>query len=64
MFLQIVLHSTSCRHGRRHLSTAILLIGFCTCVNINQVPGYKEKDLDVQFTDNYPDTRVSVPALV
>ena len=35
------------------------MFNFCTCANIKQVPGYKETDPDVQFTDN----RVSVPAL-
>ena len=31
---------------------------------IKRVPGYKETDPDVQFTDNYPDNRVSVPVLL
>ena len=54
----------------KHLSTAILLqfrfhlFGFCTCANIKRVPGYKETDPNVQFMDNYPDNRVSVPSLV
>ena len=41
------------------------MFGFCTCANIKQVhvSSYKETDLHVQFTDNYPDW-VSVPVLV
>ena len=40
------------------------MLGFCTCTNIIQVPGYNETNSDVQFTDNYSDNRVSIPALV
>ena len=40
------------------------VFGFCACSNIKQVPGYNETDPDVQFTDNYRDNRVSVPALI
>ena len=40
------------------------MFGFCTCANIKRVPGYKETDPDVQFTDNYPDNPVFVPALI
>ena len=54
----------------QYLSTAILLqfrfyvFGFCACTNIKRVPGYKATDPDVQFMNNYPDNRVSVPALL
>ena len=40
------------------------MFGFCTCANIKRVPGYKETDLDVQFTDNYLDNWVSISALI
>ena len=40
------------------------MLGFCTCTNVKQVPGYSETNSDVQFTDNYSDNRVSIPALV
>ena len=40
------------------------MFDFCTCTNIKQIPGHKETDHDVQFTDNYLDNQVSVPALI
>ena len=40
------------------------MFGFCTCANIKRAPGYKETDPDVQFTDNYLDNWVSVPAIL
>ena len=40
------------------------MLGFCTCTNVKQVPGYSETNSDVQFTDNYSDNRVSIPDLV
>ena len=40
------------------------MCGFCMCSNIKRVPGYKETEPDVQFMDNYPDNRISLPALI
>ena len=70
VYLQIVLLSKAKNVDKRLLSTAILLLfrfhvfGFCTCENNKQVPGYKETEPDVQFSNNYPDNWASIPALV
>ena len=51
------------KQGSYQLPFYFHVFGFCTCANIKQVPGYKETDPDVQFTCNYPDNWVSIPAL-
>ena len=38
------------------------MFGFCACINIKQVSGYKETDLVVQVTDNYLDIP-SIPSI-
>ena len=35
-----------------------------SCTNIKRIPGHKETDPDVQFTNNYPDNWAFVAALI